>query len=313
MIIRNGSIIPFIIKGTTAPIKLIKKGYETIFEALGQTFTHAGSPPYILDQTVGLDLIDMQFQGREVSQEARLPEEYQEVEYLQAQRGPYINTGFVANSNTGIDLVFKSINFAQSQYILGSRDTSINYAMNGSSSRTDWDIRLDGAVIYSNIERTDDKMRSVISMTNGTGTWEITNLDTNETKSFAITNRKSTGSLPLGLFCYIAATQQQTISYTHYDLIVYSCKIYDGEVLVRDFVPCFRRNDNVPGMYDLVNNVFYVNEGTDDFIIGNSIQIKKCLLKLKVELETEQKTYGNSTLKNILLTQKVKFIDLASH
>ena len=235
----------------------------------------------VCDNAVSEPLIDMQIYGNS-TQHNRLPSEYHEVEYLQAKRGPYINTGFVPDSNTGIDLVFKSINYAQSQYILGVRDTAINYAMNGSSSRTDWDIRLDGSVIYSNIERADNKMQSKITMANGKGTWEIINLDTNTKNSFAITNKKSTATLPLGLFCYIATTQQQTITYTHYDLIVYSCKIYDGEVLARDFVPCYRKSDAVAGMYDLVNDVFYTNQGNGEFIIGNSMPSQE----IPVEIES---------------------------
>ena len=40
---------------------------------------------------------------------------------------------------------------------------------------------------------------------------------------------------------------------------LYSCKIYDNNTLVRDFVPCYRKSDNVIWMYDLVNNQFYTN------------------------------------------------------
>ena len=41
--------------------------------------------------------------------------------------------------------------------------------------------------------------------------------------------------------------------------------------MVRDLIPCYRKVDNVAGMYDLVNDVFYTNEGTGEFIIGNVI------------------------------------------
>ena len=38
---------------------------------------------------------------------------------------------------------------------------------------------------------------------------------------------------------------------------IYYCKIWNGDTLVRDLIPCYRNNDSVVGMYDLVNNVFY--------------------------------------------------------
>ena len=37
------------------------------------------------------------------------------------------------------------------------------------------------------------------------------------------------------------------------------CKIYENWTLIRDFVPCYRKSDNVIWLYDLVNNQFYTN------------------------------------------------------
>ena len=47
---------------------------------------------------------------------------------------------------------------------------------------------------------------------------------------------------------------------------IYEFKLYDNDILVRNFIPCYRKIDNVPGMYDVVNGVFYTNAGTDEFI-----------------------------------------------
>ena len=38
-----------------------------------------------------------------------------------------------------------------------------------------------------------------------------------------------------------------------------------------DLVPCCRKSDDVRGMYDLVNDVFYENKGTGNFEKGNDI------------------------------------------
>ena len=48
---------------------------------------------------------------------------------------------------------------------------------------------------------------------------------------------------------------------------VYSCKIYDNGTLIRDYVPC-KNSAGVVGLYDLVNDKFYTNSGTGDFIAG---------------------------------------------
>lgn len=46
---------------------------------------------------------------------------------------------------------------------------------------------------------------------------------------------------------------------------LYYCKIWDNWTLVRDFVPCYRKSDNVIWLYDLVNKQFYTNSGTWTF------------------------------------------------
>lgn len=48
---------------------------------------------------------------------------------------------------------------------------------------------------------------------------------------------------------------------------VYSFKAYSWSTLLYDLVPCVRKSDNKPGMYDLVNNVFYTNQGTGEFVM----------------------------------------------
>lgn len=49
---------------------------------------------------------------------------------------------------------------------------------------------------------------------------------------------------------------------------IYRAKIWDGGTLVRDFVPALRNADDEIGFYDIVNNVFYTNDGTGVFTGG---------------------------------------------
>lgn len=53
---------------------------------------------------------------------------------------------------------------------------------------------------------------------------------------------------------------------------VYDYKIYDNtNTLIRDFVPCYRKSDNVIWMYDIVNNQFYTNSWSWTFSKGNDV------------------------------------------
>lgn len=46
---------------------------------------------------------------------------------------------------------------------------------------------------------------------------------------------------------------------------LYSFKIYDNDVLVRDFIPVVRNADGKPGLWDNVTRQFYINAGTGEF------------------------------------------------
>lgn len=60
--------------------------------------------------------------------------------------------------------------------------------------------------------------------------------------------------------------------------IIYGCKIYDNDTLLRDFVPCIRNSDKTIGLLDKVNNQFYGNSGTGQFIAGPPILKRKRLI-----------------------------------
>ena len=56
-----------------------------------------------------------------------------------------------------------------------------------------------------------------------------------------------------------------------YNMKVYRLKLYEEDELVREYVPCYRESDNEIGLYELLNNVFYTNNGTGTFNKGNDI------------------------------------------
>lgn len=246
-----------------------------------------------------LGIANYKIEGNSI--QGKLPEAYQELEYIQNNGEQFIDTGVIPNNSTGIDVTYKAIDYSKSQYIAGSRGSAINYAVNGSASRTDWDLRFDGSVIYSNVERNDNIWRSIISMKNGKGTWTLSDLDTGLSKSFTISNKTVTTDLSLTIFSYNAPSL--TYSTIHTGLRIYNFKIYDGDVLIRDLVPCYRKSDDVIGMYDLVNGVFYTNKGTGTFIKGKSILSPNTPVEVEsVGDKTKNLINPNATLTSIVST-----------
>ena len=47
---------------------------------------------------------------------------------------------------------------------------------------------------------------------------------------------------------------------------IYYCKIYDGDTLVRDFIPVLDETNQTPCLYDKVSETYFYNQGTGDFI-----------------------------------------------
>lgn len=58
---------------------------------------------------------------------------------------------------------------------------------------------------------------------------------------------------------------------------LYGCKIWSGEELIRDFIPCYRKSDGVIGLYDKINQHFYINKGTGTFIKGSEKTLEEDL------------------------------------
>ena len=46
---------------------------------------------------------------------------------------------------------------------------------------------------------------------------------------------------------------------------LYKLTIKENGVIVRDFIPCYRKSDSKPGLYDIVNKQFYTNAGSGEF------------------------------------------------
>lgn len=53
---------------------------------------------------------------------------------------------------------------------------------------------------------------------------------------------------------------------------IYECEISDYQnQKIANLVPCYRKSDNVAGMYDNVNKRFLTNQGTGTFVVGSDV------------------------------------------
>ena len=78
--------------------------------------------------------------------------------------------------------------------------------------------------------------------------------------SSSISSGTFTSTLPIILFGFCQSNKHMYAA----EMKLYSCQIYDNDVLVRDFVPCIK-DDGEVGLYDIVGQQFYGNAGTGVF------------------------------------------------
>ncbi len=79
-------------------------------------------------------------------------------------------------------------------------------------------------------------------------------------------NRTGTGRQILLFAASDASTGNNPYNWSTYAKVrMFYFKIYNGNTLVRDFIPVLRQYDGKVGMFDRVNGVFYTNQGRGDF------------------------------------------------
>lgn len=232
--------------------------------------TLAGTYFFNITKAKATEIDDLTIKGNTTQQ--LLPSEYQQVEYIENSGTQRIDTGLIPTNSTSIDITYQALAIqGYSQYIAGARENasaSVRYAINGSSSNKYWDVRFNGVTnTITATERTTNKYRSNLQLNNGNGTWTLTDLTTNTDYTLSIAGAKVPAISNLFLFAYLNLDAN-----THSNLRIFACKIYEAGVLVRDFIPCYRKADNEAGMYDLVDGVFYTNAGTGSFSVASDIE-----------------------------------------
>ena len=185
-----------------------------------------------------------------------LPNEYQEVEYIESTGTQYIDTGVVQKikpkivttlavmSNNDLDLMGNDSAYSGC-FIVDAypSNTYLYYRYSTSSSSGISGFFPTSDTSFHSYEFGEDVYKD------GTFVYRFPNHD------FSV-NTKS-------IYLFRGRT---------YALIkLKRTRIYDGDTLLRDYFPCYRKSDDEIGLYDIVNKVFYTNSGTGTFTKGNNV------------------------------------------
>ncbi len=192
-----------------------------------------------------------------------LPDEYQQVEYIASTGTQYINTNFIPDGNTIVKASYQRNTIDSNRYYLFGC-----YGSGGNLGRLQFSYGETSFIGYGNAY-TD----TITNITLNSAIHEIYM----EKGSFKIDGEEkysgswvdSTTTKQLYLF---ACNANGSVNETYMgSMRIYNFKIYSGESLVRDFIPCYVKEDNKVGLYDLIEGKFYANDGTGDFERGEKI------------------------------------------
>ena len=193
-----------------------------------------------------------------------LPAEYQEVEYLECDGNQYIDTGFAPS--TGVNMKLSSFVETIDDYtpLIGTFDTKFGVGYLNETRVGTW--YWTGSYINGNY------LDSPESLYNKTIDWEI---QTGTNSFYKIKVESQT----------IIKEYTNTLNYEYgknlylfYDGMYYfkgrvgRVKIVQEGEIVRDLVPCYRKEDNIGGMYDLTNGEFHENLGSSPFVFGTIVE-----------------------------------------
>ena len=188
----------------------------------------------------------------------KLPSGYTELEYIQSSGTQYIDTRFIPTSNTKISIDFQVLSVVADDTIIGTINPNCVIGYNTTEIYAGFKLGTGTSIAIA----TTVTSRHTAELSNG-----VFKVDAQQ-KSFD----QVTG-FPHTLTALIFASHYSGISDGAYGKCaakVYSAKIYESGVLVRDFIPC-KNASGVVGMWDDVNSVFYQNAGSGTFIAGPEI------------------------------------------
>lgn len=186
--------------------------------------------------------------------------EYCQVEWLEGTGTQYIDTNIKNNNDYTYEVYGNYTSTIQSNFagLIGAADAndsnrmSIRYAngyMQGVFYGTSYGTKsLDTARHLFKLNKTSYILDSTTTSINNTTTFT-------STTTVNIFRENNSGN------------QNQRYSKARIEYV----KIYNNTTLIHHYIPCYRRSDMKPGMYDIVSRTFLTNSGTGEFLLGPSI------------------------------------------
>lgn len=224
-------------------------GEETYFLCGDGTWKEIEIPEY--EAGIGLTLGTI----IEHNQNTDIPEDYIQVEYLESTGAQYINLGQLAIwEYVDITIDFSITHIVNDTWISGNGNSWYGYCkglgmLDNALRKPDTNTTYDPDILQENLR--------VIG---------FYHVDESYQTVYAFARSDMYGRVVGNSQCRIYSIST-----------VETSSQAGGNGRKCKFFPCIRRADNVPGLYDTENDVFFINSGTDEFLYGPAMRVREVL------------------------------------
>lgn len=183
--------------------------------------------------------------------ELRLSVGITQLEYIDSTGTQYIDTGIKLNQNSRVVYEFNDLNNSNVS-IFGARNAASNAEFGYITGTSD----SNGARYGNQQKALAIQHNTKLVLDANKNNWSLNNTQI----TLLTTTFQSNYNCVLFGFNSGGSVSKAAVR-------VFSCKIYDNDILVRYLIPCTTDLDT-PGMYDIVSQTFFYNQGTGNFIAG---------------------------------------------
>ena len=190
-----------------------------------------------------------------------------QLEYIESTGTQYIDTEFKPNNNTTLDIVAKfnrPCTIAMARWSGSPNYDTYGFFVSNSVNENYAFVAYWGR--YNTNQWT--KFYGYVNETKVRITLSPTKVKTNYLDSDAFDNEAdiTQGTYQSTYNLYLFASNNIGSLLAQGNCTIYSAKIYDNGVFIRDYIPAYK--DGSAGMLDKANNVMYTNAGTGTFNVG---------------------------------------------
>lgn len=263
-----------LLKASDSAVYMVKSRIYSLEILQGSTSVRHYIPVKMNDGSIGLyDLVNSEFYGSQgpsafvAGPKKNESKQYIQIQYITFLGQQYIDTGYKAGGKTRVvtDIYLSTQNPETPVCIFGSRDINGNthsncfnlFRMTSSSFRYDYRIDLTAFSHKATGRMIIDANKSIMYI-------DDTPVSSNAEATFTSSRNLLIGAM------YSGSSYVDGIDTRRFIGDVYSFKVYDNDVLIRDFIPV-KTLENQIGLWDLVEDKFYGNAGTGAFVAGPEI------------------------------------------